>query len=160
PAAGAGVGETVVRGAPDAALVAAVLPLGEDVVRAGRVHEALEAVGAQDLRPAERTALGLGRAVVLRAAQYLVHVPGVHGAGVELGDGQVERLLPRTAREPVEPAVVPEVDVARAERIDPQRVMVDVDRAGDVAQRRAAVERVQQAHAAGPDVVGVDGRDL
>ena len=147
----------------------AVLRLGIHDRPVGRILLSVEAVAAADAEPvgvqdADVRALPARpapRPVVLQAAAHVVRLPHVGADRVELADGHRRDEVPRVTAvvADVEAAVVPVHHVAGVLRIDPDGVMVAVREVLDLAERPAAVDRLEGRRAAHVDhlvVVGVD----
>ena len=137
---------------------AAVLRLAVDDARIGRIHQRLEAIAAIDHIPVvvgdarvgahgARSAPGV---VVLQPGAEVIRRAHVEGQVIGLGKHQVGQPLPgggAIARD-AHAAVVADDEVLRVARVDPQRVVIDVDALGAVgAERLAGVIRHVQRHA-------------
>src|SRR5687767_7452941 len=131
---------------------AAVLRFGVDDARVGGIHERLEAVAAADHVPVVvvNAAVGAYRArtapgvVVLQAGADVIRRLHVELDVIGLRAEQVRhpRPGPRTIVRNADAAVVADDDVPRIARVDPHRVMVDVNALGAItAERAAAVVR-------------------
>ena len=148
PAAAETIGLPLERGQVDA-VGAAVLRLDDRGARVGRIEPRVEAVAAADVEAvAVRDAGAVARgarhapvAVVLQAAADHVRVLHVGADLVELADRQVVAEQPRLAAVPRDrhAAVAADDQMVGVVGIDPQRVILGVDRAEHVRERLAAV---------------------
>ena len=144
----------------------AVLALAVHHVRIGGIDRAVEAVASVDLDPVAHPDAaapgGAGTApapVVLQAAVHPIRRARVHGHVVELADAEHVEVVPDLAAVParVQAAVAPEKDAVRPKGVDPQGVVVGVDRAGDRLEALAAVEGAVHRDAQDPHLLLVGG---
>ena len=115
---------------------AAVLAFVIDEIRVARVDDAAEAVAASDAEPVEVGGAPVRRArraapgtVVLEATVDVVVSPGSDRDVVELPERQLVVVLPglHPVTRNVDAAVVAQDDPASVRRVDPERVVVDVN---------------------------------
>src|SRR5262249_41709601 len=146
----------------------AVLTLEVHEVGVSRIDPADKAVAAADDDPvlvdradaAERLARAAPTAVVLQTAIDAVRLPVVHGAMIELTNRQMVEVVPvlHAVVGGVEAAVAADDHVPAVLRIDPQAMLIGVDRvAAVVGKCLAAVLGTVQGYAEDVDEVGVAG---